>query len=413
MSTRRVLVGVLAAMLFLPALEGAASAGPDVPQHRAVAARTSLITVGPGRVLFSPNRDGRRDTARRTFSLTRPARVVVRVVGKGRLVRGPVRLGALRAGRHAWRWNGRGNDGRVVDDGGYTMVLDARRGERTSRVTARARVDTTLERGSLVSTRPAVYPTATQVSDHLELAYLQPDWDEAAELFLPSVFRTVLVITNARGNVVRRRTVSNADTPVFDWFAARNDGSPLPAGRYVVRVLVFDPAGNRQVFARPVTVSHEQLVEEAWTGPTSPAGEVATYQPYYGGCNDCAACAPVASERFDGGLSFRECDFENADTAGFFASDVPFDEAPIDRFRITSMGGPTEPGSSDTGNLNGTPTAVGDSSTTSGWQPVRLTTYPHLPSRDRPVSWTFGTSHDESYDVATFAVEYRHWVPAS
>jgi hypothetical protein len=121
----------------------------------------------------------------------------------------------------------------------------------------------------------------------------------------------------------------------------------------------------------------------------------------------------VASERFDGGLSFRECDFEYADTTGFLASDVPFDEAPVDTFRITSTGGPTEPGSSDIGNLNGTPTAEGDSSTTSDWLPVWLTRYPHLPAKDRPVSWTFGTSDDESYDVATFTVDYRHWVPAS
>lgn len=413
MSTRRVLVGVLAAILLLPVLEGAASAGPGATRSPATAARVALITVGTGQIHFSPNGDGRRDTARRTFTLTKPARVVVRVFRAGRLVRGPVRLGALNAGRHAWRWNGRRNDGRVVRDGIYRLVFTAHRGGRRSRDMASARVDTTLERGSLVSTRTTVHPMATQVSDRLRLAYLQPGWDEAAELMLPSVHRAELEITNAGGDVVRRRTVSDVATPLFDWFALHDDGSPLPAGEYVARVMVFDRALNVRGLAQPVTVSHQDLVEEIWTEPAVPAAHVGTYRPFYGGCNDCAACAPVPSDRFEGGLSFRECDVEFADTTGFFARDVPFEVAPVDSFRITATGGPTEAGSSDTGNLYGTPTAEGDSSTTSAWSPVGLTTYPHLPTQDRPVSWWFGTSNDESYDVATFAVEYRHWVPAS
>lgn len=413
MSARRVLVGVLAAMLLLPALGGAASAAPAGGPSRTAAARASLITVGEAQLLFSPNRDGRRDTARRTFTLTRPARVVVRVRGAGRLVRGPVRLGVLKAGRHAWRWDGRGNDGRVVRDGDYRMIFNARRGERRARVTAVASVDTTLERGSLASTRPTVYPAASLVSDRLQLAYLQPDWDGGSEFLLPGVFRAVLVISNPSGDVVRRRTVRDVSTPVFDWFALRDDGSPLPAGEYVARVLVFDEAGNRRVLAQPVTVSHQDLVEEIWTEPASPASQLATYAPSYGGCNDCGACAPVASDRFEGGLSFRECDVEFADTVGFFASDVPFAVAPVDTFRITATGGPTAPGSPDTGHLHGTPTAEGDSTTTSDWAPVRLTTHPHLPGQDRPVSWRFWTSEDASYDIATFAVEYRHWVPAT
>ena len=91
---------------------------------------------------------------------------------------------------------------------------------------------------------------------------------------------------------------------------------------------------------------------------------------------------------------------------------MPFDVAPVDSFRVTATGGPTEPGSPDTGYLSGTPTAPGDSSTTTPWLPVGLTGYPHLPHQDRPVSWRFGTWDGSSYDVATFAVEYRHYVPA-
>ena len=413
MAARRFTVTVVAALLLLPLLAGTASAEPERAQHPAAAARAALITIGTGRWLFSPNDDGRRDTARRTFVLARQARVVVRVLEGGRLVRGPVRLGALGPGRHGWRWNGRGNDGRVVDDGVYRLVFAARRGERTARATASTSVDTTLERGTLVTTRPTVYPSATVVSDQVELAYLQPDWNEAWDLLLPALFRTDLVITDLRGRVVRRRTLSETAMPVFDWFALGNDGNPLPAGRYVARVQVYDEAGNRQVLQQPIEVSHRQLVEEVWTGPATAASQVDTYAPVYGGCNDCAACAPVSSERFAGGLAFPPCDIEFASTTGFFASDVPVDVAPVDAFRVTATGGPTVPGSTDTGWLDDTPTAEGDSSTTTTWHPVSLTRYPHLPSRARPVSWRFGTRDDSSYDVESFTVEYRHYVPAA
>jgi hypothetical protein len=212
--------------------------------------------------------------------------------------------------------------------------------------------------------------------------------------------------------VVRRRTVRGALTPTFDWFALRGDGSPLPAGTYVARVSVYDAVGNRQRFDQPVSVSHQDLVEEVWT-ESVPASQADTYPPFYGGCNDCAHCRPVDSLRFPDGLSFPACDIEYADTVGFFASDVPFPVAPVDSFRITATGGPTEPGSPDTGGLSGTPTGPGDSSTSTPWLPVSLARYPYLPDRRRPVTWTFGTRDDDSYDVAGFDIEYRHFVPAS
>jgi hypothetical protein len=411
MAVRRFLVTVAATVLLLPLLGWASSAAPAGPPGATVtAARAPLITIGTGRWLFSPNHDGRRDTARRTFVLARQARVVVRVRQGDRLVRGPVRLGALKAGRHGWRWDGRGNEGRVVDDGIYRVVFTARRGDRTSQATASVRVDTTLERGTLVSTRSTVYPSATVVSDQVELAYLQPGWNEAWDLLLPYLHRTDLVITDARRHVVRRRSLEEVAMPVFDWFAVGNDGAPLPAGDYVARVTVEDEAGNRQVFRQPVTVSHRQLVEEVWTS-TQAAADVDTFREFDGGCNGCATCRPVLSARFQGGLSFPPCDYESAATAGYFATDVPFAPAPVDAYRITATGGPTEAGAPDTGNLYGTPTTPGDTSTVSGWLPVALSRYPQLPEQRHPASWWFQTRNGSSYDVATFTVEYRHYVP--
>ena len=60
----------------------------------------------------------------------------------------------------------------------------------------------------------------------------------------------------------------------------------------------------------------------------------------------------------------------------------------------------------------GATTITGDGSTTSEWYPVHVTGHPFLPDQDRPVTWTFTTHRPNSYDVATFTVEYRHYLPA-
>lgn len=142
-----------------------------------------------------------------------------------------------------------------------------------------------------------------------------------------------------------------------------------------------------------------------------PAGQTGLYFPYYSSCNGCGeTCSPVASERFAGGLSFRPCPYSV--TVGYYGSDVPFPEAPVDTYRVTATGGPTTPGGTDQGRLMGVLTNPGDASTTTSWMPVRLTSYPFLPVQNRPVTWTFATFAPNSYDVDAFTVEYRHYGPA-
>jgi hypothetical protein len=43
---------------------------------------------------------------------------------------------------------------------------------------------------------------------------------------------------------------------------------------------------------------------------------------------------------------------------------------------------------------------------------VHVTGHPFLPDQETPVTWTFTTHGSNSYDVATFTVEYRYYVPA-
>ncbi len=253
------------------------------------------------------------------------------------------------------------------------------------------------------------------VDDHVQLVWVLDGWNPWDEEIFPEedqLARARLEIRTRGGDLVWRRTVRDRYTPTFDWYAQHDGGRALRAGRYVARVMVSDAAGNRRRDSRDLTVSHAQLVEEVWNSAVA-AAQAGHYSPYFGGCNGCGeSCGPVASERFPDGLSFRPCTAPYYwGTAGYFGSDVPFPEAPVDSYRVTASGGPTTPGSSDQGRLSGTPIGPGDAAATTPWRSVDLTGDPFLPAQDRPVTWTFATVPPNSYDVATFTVEYKHYVP--
>ena len=85
---------------------------------------------------------------------------------------------------------------------------------------------------------------------------------------------------------------------------------------------------------------------------------------------------------------------------------------------LTATGGPSTPGAADVGRLAvaeaiSVVTPQGDASTVSPRWGVDLQSQPYLPGRDKPVVWSFGTDDPASYDVATFTVEYRHFVPVN
>lgn len=418
---RRVAAAAVASTLAV-GLAGLAS--PDRGSDLRPAASTSraaetqpLIEADPAVVDFSPNGDRRLDRARIRFTLNRASRVKITVRDDDGRVRGPVRLGRLSKGRHAWKWDGRDAGGAVVTDGYYRVKLKAVTATRTHKATVSAHADTVRPRGHLLTSRPTAYPKASVVDDHVQLVWVLAGWNPWDEEMFPEedqLARTRVEIRTRGGDLVWRRTVRDEYTPTFDWFARRDGGRAVRAGRYVARVMVSDAAGNRRRDSQDLTVSHAQLVEEVWTA-TVAAARAGHYTPYFGGCNGCGeSCSPVASERFPDGLSFRPCTERYYwGTVGYFGSDVPFAEAPVDSYRVTATGGPTTPGSSDQGRLSGTPIGPGDASATTPWSAVSLTGHPFLPAQDRPVTWRFTTIPPNSYDAATFTVEYKHYVPAT
>jgi hypothetical protein len=392
---------------------GQTRATPTSFRH-AAASRPLIKHRGTDAQYFSPNGDRRRDRARIAFTLSKRAKVKAVVRADGVKIRGPVRLGELSKGRHVWKWDGRTNRGKAVPDGGYRVDLTATTGARRRTASSYGVVDTDRPVGRLVSTRPTVYPKARGVGDHVRLTWVLDGWNPWSEEFFPEGDQPAKVrirIKSRAGEVVWRRTVRQDYTPTFDWYGKRHSRAQR-AGRYVAHVTVTDEAGNRRRDAVDLSVSHEQLVEQTWT-TTVPAGQASHYVPHFGGCNGCSeTCAPVASERFTDGLSFRPCPRSVGwHTAGYYGADVPFPEAPVDSYRVTAMGGPTTPGGTDEGNLSGS-TGSSDGSITGAWTPVHVTGHPFLPDQETPVTWTFTTHGSNSYDVATFTVEYRYYVPA-
>jgi hypothetical protein len=385
------------------------------------------VRVASPTTSFSPNGDGRRDRAHVRFSLDRTATVSVVVKRDGHVVLGPERLGELGAGRHSWTWDGTRTSGRPVSDGTFSVVLRASRGGQHDRAVVTTYVDRVADRGRLVTTRPTVYPKASEVSDSVAVTYLREGWnaEEAASQFDGSfaprpALDVALTVVDGSGGVVWRRTWVPAyswrtDSPLtfaFAWHARGPGGEPVREGTYAARVRVRDAAGNVSRFSSPVAVSYQQLRAETWTS-TMPAASATRFVP--AGCPGChEGCTPVPSDRFAGGLSFRACPGHASDARAWFSAAPPVTASPSDAFRITATGGPATPGTTDVGSLSGYATlGPGDGSVRTPWLSPGLVDPPYLPDQQAAATWGFSTSGGDGFDVASFTVEYRYWVPVT
>ena len=222
------------------------------------------------------------------------------------------------------------------------------------------------------------------------------------------------VVVDADGAKVLERT-STKYRPDFSWTARNDADAPLEPGAYTLRVRITDEAGNARTIRRDVVVSDAQLTERLWT-VTIPAasadqGPGPVYDPSCLGCGE--VCGPVPSDRFPGGLSFRQpCSFGYA-AVEYFAAAPPDVPAPVDTYRVSATGGPTTPGDSDVAHLGGVVLGPGDTAVTTPWLDVDLDSYPYLPDAERPMRWAVSTSDQNDYDIASFTVEYRYYVPVA
>ena len=189
---------------------------------------------------LSPNGDGRHDITDISFRIKRDDEVSVSILdADGNEVREVAVDRSVEKGRHAFRWNGRTDSGRVAADGAYEVRIGLRRQGRS--LTAQRRV--------FVDTEPPV-PVVRSVSP----AFISPDGaggSERATLVFDGPRRSIPTLLVYRTDAAKPRLVAQRrgvrDTGRLTW-----DGRVGPPGRrhpaapggYAMLVRIADAAGN-------------------------------------------------------------------------------------------------------------------------------------------------------------------------
>ena len=135
-----------------------------------------------------------------------------------------------RRGRHAFRWDGRDDDGAIVPEGRYRPKIELGRADRTIVLPNPIRVDVTRPSLKVVSARPkTISPDGDGRADGVRIRYRLSERGR------------VSLVVNGR---VRVRGRSGRPTGKLQWFGGA-DGRALPPGTYRLAVDGEDLAGNR------------------------------------------------------------------------------------------------------------------------------------------------------------------------
>lgn len=178
---------------------------------------------------FSPNRDGRADTAVLTFRLFSSAAVTVRIAGDSGTVR-RFTLGSLPTGTRRVSWNGRTRMGTLVLDGTYRVTTTARTRVGAVSVDASVTKDTTRP---VLSTPRSI---STTLGGTAKVTYAARD----ASSTLAYVTATV---RGPSGAIERRRSIGWVRTGRQNVWAVKSS----TAGRSTITFLAQDLARNSAV----------------------------------------------------------------------------------------------------------------------------------------------------------------------
>ena len=190
---------------------------------------------------FSPNGDGRVDTARFALRLRRPDDVTVSIVTRdgGRVRMLAENLAVHAARRYRFRWDGRTDSGRIAADGEYHVRVGLRRQGRVVTSGRKIFLDTIPPRPVVGFVQPSVI-TPGAGSRKERTATLRYSGPKRRPEVL--VYRTDL----AKPRLVARR-VGRSGTSLLHWDGRAGLGRvhrPAPAGSYLLAVRVRDAAGN-------------------------------------------------------------------------------------------------------------------------------------------------------------------------
>ena len=104
-----------------------------------------IVTRFQATILFSPNFDGRRDSARINIRLHDPSRVTVEILKDGEPVMVLLDDIAKAKGFFSTKWDGTDTMGRRLPDGTYAIKLRARAGDKQFNTTRNIVIDTSAQ----------------------------------------------------------------------------------------------------------------------------------------------------------------------------------------------------------------------------------------------------------------------------
>lgn len=276
-----------------------------------------IVSVAPSP--FSPNGDGRKDTATVVYSLPDSEAVVARVYdAQGTRVLGPLSWPTQARGTHSFVLRGFTRAGTRWADGVYTVVLSTTAtvgGVPLRGAASRAfRVDSTA-------------PVLTGITGNGTGFFPYPDGYRDA--FAPRVTTSEgatlsLVIRSRAGAIVRTVSVtkSAAGRYVVAWNGRNARGALVPAGWYYWRFQALDRAGNLRV-TRWYTVKVSLARLQARSAVVRVAGARATT---YGGSASCAGGSRADSDYTNGLWLLNDCSLAADGTqmaAGFYDVVLP------------------------------------------------------------------------------------------
>lgn len=217
----------------------------------------------------------------------------------------------------------------------------------------------------------------------------------------------------ATGRAVR--TLSGAtlvDGSPFTWTGRNASGDLVPAGDYRVRISTVDDAGNTSTFTSTAfTLSHQRLVEKAWTGTLSAEGSWVGQEN-----GSCSSTRHPGLRGWNGSVGYysqSRCtgrDDRSRLAVGIHGMTLP-KALSISDIRLQVYGGATRAGTDSWGSVNWFDNAGNILSRTYGTGPKATWHFGGAPAAGRvlwddhrTIYWAMVVGSGDRYDVALYRV---------